>query len=244
MELPAPPDFVSLSDRGSVALFLDFDGTLVEIASTPDAIRVPDDLSEALNGLNTRLDGKLALVSGRSLVDLVTHLGPLSIARAGSHGADVLAADGSPLGAKPQGLSQAASDDLTSLAKAYDGVTLEHKPHGLALHYRAAPQLGEALMAATNGIAARHGCAVSRGKCVIELLSSDANKGTAVRALLASPPFADAMPVFIGDDVTDDDGFRACADAGGFGIAIGERETSEARYRLASPAALREWLSL
>lgn len=241
-ELPSPPALDSLRESGPVALFLDFDGTLVDLAPTPDGIAVPETLNAALHALGERLEGRLALVSGRAIVDIESHLGPVQLARAGSHGSDCRMADGTNLGDVPSGLSEDILAEIAQFAKE-KGFAREDKPHGAALHYRSDPTLEGDGLAFANTLAAEHGLDVKRGKCVIELVGQGANKGSAVEAFMAEAPFKGATPVFIGDDVTDEDGFAAATAAGGFGILVGARE-SVAKFGLADPAAVHHWLGL
>lgn len=241
--LAPPPPLSQLCEGRPHALFLDFDGTLIEIASGPDAIVVPGDLPERFDALAARLDGRLALVSGRGLDNIAQHIGPLNIARAGSHGADRLLADGSCLGVQPMPLDAAVIAALQAVSEKYDAL-LERKAHGAALHYRANPDSGPAIEAAASRIASDHGLAAKSGKCVVELVRPGADKGGAVRAFMDVAPFAGSTPVFIGDDVTDEDGFAAAADLGGFGIAVGERPSHNAQYTLSTVKDVHQWLSL
>jgi trehalose 6-phosphate phosphatase len=241
--LAPPPSLQQLCEEGPLALFLDFDGTLVEIAPTPDGIAVPETLGAGLFELAARLGERLALVSGRAIPDLERHLGPLRIARAGSHGAARELADGSALGALAEALPATAAEALRAFATE-TGFALEEKQHGAALHYRANPALEPHGLSFAQELAQAHGLEIKRGKCVIELVRPGASKAGAVRAFMEVPPFAGSRPVFIGDDVTDEDGFAAAADLGGFGILVGDRTPTIARYQLADPAAVHEWLGL
>lgn len=241
--LLAPPPLAELLAEGPVALFLDFDGTLVAIAARPDAIEVPEGLGTRLGRLAGRLDGRVALVSGRSLEDIESHLVHLSVARAGSHGADRRWPDGSALGAAPRGLDAGTIAEVEAYAEAHQ-LVFETKSHGCALHYRAHPEAGESTEAFMRTIAARDGLAVKTGKCVVELVHQGADKGGAVNAFMAQPPFADARPVFVGDDVTDEDGFTACSKLGGLGILVGDQRETHARFRLSDIDAVHNWLEL
>lgn len=238
-----PPPLASLAGEARLALFLDFDGTLVELAATPDAIAVPEGLARRLADLSESLDGRLALVSGRALVDVERHLPGLAVARAGSHGAARKLADGGWLGEEPQGLPTAAVEALQAFAER-EGVLYESKTHGGALHYRSAPQRGEAVLALARDLAERHDLAVKTGKAVVELVRPGADKGGAVRAFMVEAPFAGAQPWFVGDDVTDEDGFAACSELGGGGVLVGDREGSAAHFALANVAQTLEWLGL
>ncbi len=241
--LPSPPSFESLVTSQDLALFLDFDGTLVELAATPDGIDVPRHLARSLHALSDRLGGRLALVSGRAIVDLEQHLGPMAIAKAGSHGGDCRGADGKNIGDIPSGLPPELLARVAEFAK-QRGFSLEDKPHGAALHYRADPSLEEEGVEFAQAMAAEGDLDIKRGKCVIELVGRGANKGSALRGFMECAPFAGATPVFVGDDITDEDGIRAACDLGGFGVLVGEREPTCAKYGLASPAAVHHWLEL
>ncbi|MBO9602475.1 MAG: trehalose-phosphatase [Novosphingobium sp.] len=239
-----PPPLGAIRAKGPVALFLDFDGTLVEIAPTPDAILVPRELAGQLEAMAGRNEGRLALVSGRSVEDVAGHLGPASIALAGSHGLERFRADGSALEPRPATLPPGVAEAVRDFVKRRPGLAYEAKSHGAALHYRAAPQLEAAVLAFAEKLAAEHGLAVKRGKCVAELVPRGADKAAAVRAFMGEKAFHGALPIFIGDDVTDEDGFRAATELGGFGIIVGERLSALARYRLATPAEVHQWLEL
>jgi len=242
-DLPPPPPLARLMDECPLALFLDFDGTLVEIAATPGGIAVPRRLADSLQMLGQRLDGRLALVTGRSLEDLAGHCPVDGLACAGSHGAARRAADGRELGEAPRTLPQAAFDALHRGAHEL-GLALETKTHGAALHFRSAPAKGEQALAFAREVAGDHDLAVKRGKGVVELTQPGADKGGAVREFLRHRPFARSLPVFIGDDVTDEDGMAACAEAGGFGIIVGDRTPTAARYRLPDVPSVYDWLDL
>lgn len=224
-------------------MFLDFDGTLVVLAQTPDAIAIPPRLALRLASLSRRLGGRLALVSGRAIEDVERHLGPLSVACAGSHGAAIRDADGRMVGDAPQPLPRKIITAMSDFA-AEHGADYEAKPHGGALHSRRAPDLEERCALFLDGLAEEHGLTVKRGKRVAELVRPGADKGAAVRTFMNSAPFAGAMPVFLGDDVTDEDGFAVADKLGGFGIAVGSRRSANARYGLTSPIEVRRWLSL
>lgn len=244
MGLPTPPPLDELLGKHAPTLFLDFDGTLVEIAPSHDAIEVPRRLPDALVSLRDRLDGRLALVSGRSLDNLEQHLGYLPIAQAGSHGADCRLADGTRVGETPGTIGGDVLAALETLAGEYQGLSLEAKSHGAALHYRANPDLEDRVIERAQAIARETDLSLKRGKCVVELVQGEANKGAAVETLMQHDPFVGSLPMFVGDDVTDEDGFTAVRAHGGFAIAVGERETQQADYHLASPEAVRDWLGL
>ncbi|MEL7444814.1 MAG: trehalose-phosphatase [Pseudomonadota bacterium] len=242
-ELEIPPPLECIMQGGPVSLFLDFDGTLVELAPTPDTIAPKSDLANSLGTLAARLDGRCALISGRALSDIAKHIGPLRLAGAGSHGADVRGADGTPIGQAPEGLPETLADALIGFAQE-QGIDYEAKPHGGALHYRSAPAKGEVATAFALDLAAKHGWHAQPGKCVVELVRGEADKGTAVFAFMREAPFVGSRPLFIGDDLTDEAGFKACASLGGAGILVGERMQTYAQYQLPDVASVHAWLSL
>lgn len=241
--MPLPPDLAALSADRPVALFLDFDGTLVDLAPTPDSISVPDGMARRLHQLSIQLNDRLALVSGRAILDLEKHLGPISVAVSGSHGGDCRRADGEPIGKVPAGLPSGALADIAAFAEER-GFSLEDKPHGAALHYRPDPSLEDEGVKFATALASAHGLDVKRGKCVIELVGHGANKGAALRRFMQIAPFSDGIPVFVGDDITDEDGMRAACEFGGFGVLVGDRQPTCAKYGLATPAAVHHWLGL
>ncbi|MBX7482587.1 trehalose-phosphatase [Qipengyuania qiaonensis] len=241
--LPAPLPLGDLLAQKPIALFLDFDGTLIEIAPRPGDIHVPDGLPEHLQILGDRLGGRLALVSGRALDDLAAHLGEVGICRAGSHGASRLLGDGTRLGEEPRGLADGAIAELRAYAEE-NGLFYEAKAHGGALHFRGQPEKQEAALAFASDFAGSRGLSVTKGKGVVELVQPGATKAGAVEAFMKMSPFAGAMPVFVGDDVTDEDGFAGAEKYGGFGIAVGERPSQRARYHLDNVAAVHHWLEI
>ena len=237
--LPPPPPLADLTDP---ALFVDFDGTLVEIASGPDAIAVAADLGSRLEGLSARLGRRFAVVTGRSLDNLDSFLDTTAFFRAGSHGAHVVDAEGSVL-REAAALPDEAVASLMGFAQD-NGLLYERKAHGGAVHYRSDPSQEYAVREIAASLAARYGLAARHGKCVVELVWPGADKGGALRLLAAMAPFAGGTPVFIGDDVTDEDGMAAAAALGGFGIAVGDRASDNATYHLDSVKDVHAWLKL
>jgi trehalose 6-phosphate phosphatase len=242
-----------MADRGrtppaslleGAALFLDFDGTLVELAERPDAIRVPGGLRFLLDRLARRLQGRLAIVSGRAIADLDRHLSLAGLAVSGSHGLELRPAGASTIrGAEsPPGLAEARRA-VADHAAATPGLLAEEKPAGVALHYRLAPAEAERVEAFMAALAKRTGLEVQGGKMVAELRPAGPDKGGALRALMAEPIFAGARPVFVGDDLTDEHAFAAAAGMGGAGILVGPPRPTAARWRLAGVPEVARWLA-
>ncbi|MDD2176708.1 trehalose-phosphatase [Acidovorax sp. D2M1] len=224
------------------ALFLDFDGTLTELAPRPEAVRVALGLVPTLSALHTRLGGALAIVTGRPEADIDGFLAPLRLPLASEHGAQYRLSGASvPATSRPalEPVLRAAQD----LAARHPGLLVETKRVSLALHYRLAPQL-ESLCSETLTHAMRHveGVELLRGKCVFEVKPRGIHKGQAIADFMTQAPFAGRTPVFIGDDVTDEAGFAAVQALGGWGIKVGEGPTM-AQHRCMTSAALRGWLS-
>jgi trehalose 6-phosphate phosphatase len=242
--LGAPPPLDELAAAGPIALFLDFDGTLVEIAPTPDSIVVPEGLNVGLEQLAERLEGRLALVSGRSAADLEQHIGPPGVARAGSHGIERIGIGGAPIGPSPAPLPRIIEDEVRKFVRNHAGMTYEQKSHGAAIHFRAVPELEDVAIGFAEELAVEQGMWAKLGKCIVEIVHQGADKGAAVRAFMAEEPFAGARPIFVGDDVTDEDGIIAATQFGGFGVIVGERADSVARFHLSQPQEVHRWLGL
>ena len=237
---PLKPPPLDLLD--GAALFLDFDGTLVDLAETPDAIRVSPDLGPLLERLRRRLDGRVAIVSGRSLADLERHVPASGLAFSGSHGLELQLANGTRLPLSvPIGLDD-VRHRVANFAAGKEGLLVEDKPAGIALHFRLAPDEAARVGGFMDALAAERGWAVQRGNMVAELRPTGATKGDALRAFMTEPKFIDARPVFVGDDLTDEHGFEAAAELGGAGVLVGPPRETAAGYRLDSVAAVDDWL--
>jgi len=223
------------------ALFLDFDGTLVEIAETPEAIHVPAAMIPLLSDLTDLLGGALAVVSGRQIDVIDRFLAPLRLPAAGEHGVQRRDAEGHMQEQRPPDLTlvlNAAND----LAGVHEGLLVERKHAAIALHYRLAPQL-EAVCrdAMQRVIEGQPQLELMHGKFVFEVKPAGVNKGIAIDAFMKEPPFAGRVPVFAGDDTTDESGFAIVQPRGGIGVKVGSGP-SLALHRLDSPLAVFEWL--
>ena len=225
-------------------LFLDFDGTLVDLAETPDGITVPGDLSDTLARLHARLNGRVSLVSGREIATLEGFLPDFPGDIFGAHGAESRqggtlarhALVGSPVVADVQDQARAA-------VAATRGLTLETKDTGAVIHYRGAPQAEEAARAAADRIATgAEGMELHVSKMAFEIRPADASKAGAVAAVMDRQPQG-VRPVVIGDDVTDEEAMAVANARNGLCIRVGEGETC-AEYRLSDPAAVRDLLSV
>jgi trehalose 6-phosphate phosphatase len=223
------------------ALFLDFDGTLADLAPEPDAVLVAPGVIPALLRLSAQLDGALAIVSGRRLADLDGFLAPLRLPLATEHGAQRRDTQGRVASLAEPDL-RALAERATELAAQHDGLRVEIKQAAVALHYRHAPELESLCLQVMQEAAGRTpGVELLSGKYVFEVKPANVSKGSAIKAFMAEPPFAGRLPLFAGDDTTDEAGFAAVQSLGGEGIKVGEGATV-AHHRCASPEALRLWL--
>jgi trehalose 6-phosphate phosphatase len=227
----------------NTALFLDIDGTLLDLARTPDRVKVPHELPRALEKLSHRLSGALAFVSGRSLDSIDMLFAPFRPAAIGAHGGEVRGFDGAVT--RRQALPDSVRDIFVGLAGAIPGLLLEDKKCALALHYRLAPEARPVLTSAIEKHAklfAAEQVDILHGKAVIEARHIGVDKGTAVAALAKQRPFAGRAILFGGDDTTDADVFRILPRLGGRGFSVG-RHFPGADHVFESPRAVRRWLA-
>src|SRR3954462_6030627 len=228
----------------SWALFLDIDGTLLEIAATPQAVHPARADTKLIAALYEKTEGALALVSGRSLAKIDELFSPMKLPAAGQHGVERRDARGRVQ--RPSfsaDLLARVAEPIRSFAARHDGLVFEDKGYSMALHYRLAPRLAAAAHAVVREAArtAGGGMEVQRGKMVAELKPSGHDKGRAIEAFMRERPFMGRVPVFLGDDLTDEHGFRVVDRMGGHAIKVGPGSTA-ARWRLPNPAAARAWL--
>jgi trehalose 6-phosphate phosphatase len=225
----------------SCALFLDFDGTLVDIAPQPEDVIVPPALIATLERIHAYLGGAVSLISGRPIEQIDAFLKPLTLPAAGVHGAERRGPDGqmSFLNTHPLDVVERTALQLT---EQQPRLRVELKRGSVALHYRQAPEL-EALCleAMQQAVEQSPGLTLLRGKMVVEAKPGGASKGAAIEAFMAEPPFAGRTPVFVGDDITDEVGFSTVQRMQGIGIKIGDGP-SVAWQRIASPALFRQQL--
>jgi trehalose 6-phosphate phosphatase len=226
------------------AFFLDIDGTLLDIEGHPDHVRIGRAELDLVDGLYRATHGALALVSGRPLAGIDDLFHPLKLPIAGQHGAERRDARGKRHRHRfPVEALHRAAAPVRKFAARNEGLVFEDKGASVALHYRLAPQLEAAAKAVVEDAARSAGGAieVQVGKMVFELKPAGVDKGAAIERFMHDEPFVGRIPVFLGDDVTDEYGFRVINRLGGHSVKIGEGETA-ARWRLANPAAAKAWL--
>lgn len=232
-------------DMDKVAILLDVDGTLLDIALTPHDVRVPTTLRKTLTKLRDRTGGALALVSGRSVSDIDLIFSPLQLSAVGGHGAEIrLFSNSGSAPRRTPPLEKKLRQRLAEIAKKGDGIIIEDKGYSVALHYRLAPDKQRAIEDAVNAISASlppGTLEVLAGKSVIEVKKVGFNKGTAIRDLMAHPPFAGRRPIFIGDDKTDDTAFAVVPEFDGVAISVGRMVPGVAE-RFEAPTDVRRWL--
>jgi trehalose 6-phosphate phosphatase len=230
------------------ALFLDVDGTLLDIAPSPDGVIVPDGLVDTLNALNSALDGALALVSGRGLAELRALFRGTGVVIVAEHGAAASVPLPGVEGVRGGRIPPALVAALRRFAAHHPDTLLELKRHGAALHVRNAPSAAPAARRLSQTLAEAHRGRVRllRGKAVFEFVAADVSKGRAIEALLRLPEFRGRRPYVIGDDVTDEDGFAVANRRGGISLRVGSSDlrmaASAARYTITGPRQLRKWL--
>jgi trehalose 6-phosphate phosphatase len=233
-------------DFQRTALFLDVDGTLLDIAATPDRVVAPDGLAATITRLERLLNGALAIVTGRTLADLDRLFFPLRTRAAGVHGAEMRFAPNAAAvevqGAAP--LPDSLWREFAAVTLAFAGALAENKLYSFTAHYRAAPKAAAPLRAALQSLLERRttdDLELTDALCAYGLKPSGVNKGEAVRRFLERPPFVGRRPMFVGDDSSDECGFRSVADRRGFAFAVGAARP-EVDHVFADPATVRLWL--
>jgi trehalose 6-phosphate phosphatase len=224
-------------------LFLDVDGTLIELTATPfDTVADPA-LKLLLGTLAMRLGGAVALVSGRTIAYLDALFAPLRLPIAGLHGVERRDAAGVLHGTEfVDAALDGARAAFKAVVNAHPGTLFEDKGRSIALHFRMAPQYEARIAQIVGDIARGLGGAyhIQGGSMMLELKPAGFSKASAITAFLGEPPFAGRTPLFVGDDLTDQDGFRAVQERGGYSVAVGDRVRGQ--FRAADVAAVRRWL--
>lgn len=235
--LPAPPTALHRP-----ALFLDMDGVLAPLAATPDAVVPNAHRTAVLRALADRLDGRVAILSGRTLAEIDRIAEASTTSASGVHGLQRRHADGSlhSVEAAPEVRDAVAA--FEDFARSRPGLLVENKAVSAGLHYRGAPAEAAGVIALAERLADETGLTLQAGHLVVELKTPGTNKGTALKAFMQEAPFAGAVPVMLGDDLTDEDGFIAAAELGGFGVLVGEARPTAARHGLADVPAVLDWL--
>lgn len=237
-----PPD---LRDLSRSAILLDVDGTLLDIALTPQAVHVPDSLRPSLAAVRERVGGALALVSGRLISNLDALFAPLRLPVIGGHGAELRPhGEGDTIDQRAYALETGLRREITAIAERHEGVLIEDKGSSIALHYRTAPKQGLGLVHdIKHALEARNDPSIEllNGKAVLEIKHRGYNKGTGVRELMSFAPFNGRRPIYIGDDKTDEFAFAVMPEFDGMAVSVGRR-ISWVEHCIDSPAKVRAWL--
>lgn len=241
-------DFLTISAPlphllADASLFLDLDGTILELAETPGAVRISQAARDVLALAIRTLEGRVAIVSGRAADDVAALLPGLPLQIGGSHGAELRWADGRRLTPTRNPALDHAVAEMRAFAAARPGLLVEDKPFGVALHYRLAPQYATEAQVLALQLSRETGLPLQPGKMVQELKNSPRDKGNAIAAFMAEAPMRLGVPVFIGDDDNDEAGFAVAAQLGGGGILVGPERPTGALWRLPSVSANLAWLA-
>jgi trehalose 6-phosphate phosphatase len=235
----APPPL----DPKISALFLDIDGSIVEIVARPNEVEPDAELTSALEQLGVLMGARVAVLTGRTIEDADRILEGRVVSVAAVHGLVRRMPDSSVTRTTSPPQLLEAKRLLLAFAQTQPGLIVEDKGLSIAVHYRQAPQAESAVRAATERIAQAAGLVIQAGSMVSEVRIPGPDKGDSLKDLMNFAPFAGSMPVMVGDDLTDEHGFAAAEALGGYGILVGRPRASAARYRLASVTAVRAWLA-
>ncbi|MDK2746648.1 MAG: trehalose-phosphatase [Brevundimonas sp.] len=235
--LPTPPVVAD-----GIALFLDMDGVLAPMAPTPDGVGPVARRTAALKAVEARLEGRVAIVSGRTIAEVDRISDHALTSASGVHGLERRLKDGSISRGAPDAGVAVALAGFKDFAADRPGVIVEDKGVSAGLHYRQAPDQTDAAKALAKRLQAETGLSLQPGHMVLELKTPGADKGTAVTDFMQDPPFKGAVPVMLGDDLTDEHGFEAAAALGGYGVLVGPERETAARYRLDDVDAVLTWL--
>jgi trehalose 6-phosphate phosphatase len=232
-------------DIARVAILLDVDGTILDVAATPQSVVVPASLVQTLGELHVRTNGAVALISGRLIESLDDLFVPLNLPCVGGHGVEWRISGSAPIQRRYGELSPLLKKQVTTGVAVDPRIIVEDKGSSLAVHYRLAPELGPLIktkIAAILDRALLEKLELLCGKSMIEIKPASFNKGVAVCGLMKSPPFAQRTPVFIGDDITDESVFAALPALGGVGYSVG-REVAGVQGIFGGPQDVRDWLT-
>ncbi len=235
----------SLQPSPDWALFLDVDGTILHLRDTPDSVSASETLLELLEAISSRLDGAVALVSGRRIDNLDELFSPHRLPTAGLHGLERRDANGSVHRIPAPEALEALRPPLLKLAGSSTKIILEDKGHALAVHYRLAPEMAGEIKGRIEELAGPYSADlhVMHGKMVCEIKPWQADKGSAIRDFMTEAPFKGRLPVFVGDDTTDEDGFAYVNELGGHSVRVGVSESTAAHYSLAGVDEVISWLA-
>lgn len=244
LERPSPTTEARppLPQPEGAALFLDLDGTLAPIEATPDAVRADPYRTGLLRRVVERFQGRVAILSGRSIAEVDRILDGAVANVAGVHGLERRTSPSDITAVPPHPALGRVEETLACFAKGQRGLLVESKARSVALHYRGHPPAEEACIDIGRRMAAMHGLQLQEGRMVVELRTPGPDKGDSLRLFMSEAPFACATPVMVGDDLTDEHAFEAARDLGGWSVLVGEPRPTAALHRLRDPPAVLAWL--
>lgn len=241
---PPTPDSLLAGDVGGLALFLDCDGTLLDIAPTPNEVRVPPNLVDMLLRLSAALGGALAILTGRQLAEIDTLLRPTKFVGSGVHGSEMRIARDGAIAGVASALPSSLVDAVLLRAQKLPGIIVEPKGPGIAIHYRLAPHLKDALEASLRSLLTQYpdGLVLSPGRKLFEIIPAGHSKGTALETIMALPQFAGRRPIMIGDDMGDIPALAAANRLGGFGLRVAGDQFGHDQIEFNHPSDVIGWL--
>jgi trehalose 6-phosphate phosphatase len=243
--IPEATGVLQARSTAPLALFLDIDGTLLEIQDRPEAVVVPPELPAIIERVSRRLGGAVAMVSGRAIADIDRLLAPMRLPASGQHGSEMrMLGDGPVISRQTAPIPFALRMRIAEIAAGIPGVQVEDKGQTIAVHYRRAPHVSPILKPRMVNLVANSGMELMliHGRKVFEVRDARVSKGSAVRDFMRMPPFIGRIPVFIGDDISDEDGFAAVESMGGTALPVGRIHKPRRDTAFESPADVRAWL--
>jgi trehalose 6-phosphate phosphatase len=235
---------VVLAEPDRWALFIDIDGTLLSVAPTPDAVMVPADLVQLLDGLASGLGGAIAILTGRRVADADRLFAPLKLVASGVHGTELRSERGGPIATLAPTIPSDVIGAMNNIAGVASGILVEQKGCGVAVHYRNAPLARRALETELAAIiaASSYDLVLRKGRKVLEAIPNGYSKGTALAALLSRPPFKGRSPVMVGDDVGDEPAFLTAERLGGMALRVAGEHFDKQEADFDGVAGVHAWL--
>lgn len=232
------------ADATNHALFLDIDGTLIDIAPSPEQVRIPTDLAHLIDDLTTALGGALAILTGRPIVDVDRFLAPLAPVAAGVHGAELRTSRGGEVQLTAEPIDPEVIDAVRDVMQSEPGVFVELKRASIAVHYRLAPDAGARIETALQGVvgSSHDHLILCKGRKVLEIMPRHISKGSALEQIAELPAFRGRTPIMIGDDVSDQTAFASAERLGGSGLTVAGEQYGPGEATFANPTEVREWL--